>query len=260
MPVGARRMMKHLQSTLETCPLFHNDRVVKMVRLSQQGYCNTHYLVKTQKHRYMMRVFGRDDIDRISEYTLQYAAAQRKITAKPYCLNLHEGYMLTQVLSGVHRTKLSRYELHQLAVVLGKLHTIHRRLKKFNLKKAYLGKERKIRQALSLIQRLSKEYVVCHQDLNPKNVFFSRHARVIDWEYAGINDRYFDLASVCVEFMLTPQEERFFLNRYFRYRKKADYKKLEAYKVVYRAICDVWFEENSLTKGQGEEGCVFSTN
>jgi thiamine kinase-like enzyme len=65
--------------------------------------------------------------------------------------------------------------------------------------------------------------------------------KFIDWEYAGVNDRYFDLACVCVEFSLDAQMQGLFLDFYF---EDDGYvvEKLEAYKVIYKALCEEWFK------------------
>jgi thiamine kinase-like enzyme len=66
--------------------------------------------------------------------------------------------------------------------------------------------------------------------------------KLIDWEYATINDRYFDLASICVEFELNRREENTFVEAYFRKRTKVDREKLDAYKLIYKALCLQWFD------------------
>jgi len=83
---------------------------------------------------------------------------------------------------------------------------------------------------------------LCHNDLNPRNVLFTEKIQLIDWEDAAVNDRYFDLASVCVEFNLDEEDEAFFLRSYFTEENEIHYKKLNAYKVIYKAICAQWFE------------------
>ena len=63
---------------------------------------------------------------------------------------------------------------------------------------------------------------------------------MIDFEYAGVNDRYFDLASVCVEFGLDEGIQKVFLDAYFEGAYSLE--KLEAYKMIYMQLCKEWFE------------------
>ena len=56
----------------------------------------------------------------------------------------------------------------------------------------------------------------CHNDLLAANVFFDgERVRLIDWEYAGMNDPFFDLANLAANNELGEAEERELLERYF---------------------------------------------
>ncbi|MFA5250268.1 MAG: phosphotransferase, partial [Parachlamydiales bacterium] len=57
---------------------------------------------------------------------------------------------------------------------------------------------------------------LCHNDLCATN-FIKSNSRLhlIDWEYGGYGEILFDLASLCVEQELTPEEMDFVLNTYF---------------------------------------------
>jgi thiamine kinase-like enzyme len=94
----------------------------------------------------------------------------------------------------------------------------------------------------SRIECYPKEYVLCHNDLNPKNIFFSEDVKFIDWEYAVVNDRYFDVACVCVEFRLEGRMQEVFLKSYFEGEYSLE--KLEAYRVIYKTLCEKWLKDN----------------
>jgi thiamine kinase-like enzyme len=57
--------------------------------------------------------------------------------------------------------------------------------------------------------------VLCHDDLLPAN-FIATPAgiRIVDWEYAGMGNRWFDLGNFAVNNELGPAEEEAFLNAY----------------------------------------------
>jgi thiamine kinase-like enzyme len=102
-----------------------------------------------------------------------------------------------------------------------------------------------LEEAFTLIDNTSAEMVLCHNDLNPQNcIFFKETIKFIDWEFATMNDRYFDLASFSVEFQFSVLDEAYMLASYFG-REGWNKKKLEAYKVIYRALCAQWFRENT---------------
>ena len=54
----------------------------------------------------------------------------------------------------------------------------------------------------------------CHNDLNCKNLLFNDKIYLIDWEAAGRGDPFFDLATLCNEFMSSKSQENYFLIQY----------------------------------------------
>ena len=58
--------------------------------------------------------------------------------------------------------------------------------------------------------------VACHNDLLAENFILGDDGRmwVIDWEYGGVNDPYYDLGVLCAENPLTEDEERAVITRY----------------------------------------------
>jgi thiamine kinase-like enzyme len=58
--------------------------------------------------------------------------------------------------------------------------------------------------------------VPCHNDLLAANFIRSpRGVRIVDWEYAGMNDRYFDLGNFAVNNGLDEEQEATLLSAYF---------------------------------------------
>jgi thiamine kinase-like enzyme len=66
------------------------------------------------------------------------------------------------------------------------------------------------------LRRCPREAVLCHNDLLAANFLRSPAGlRIVDWEYAGMGDRYFDLGNFAVNNELTPGEEETLLAAYF---------------------------------------------
>jgi thiamine kinase-like enzyme len=71
----------------------------------------------------------------------------------------------------------------------------------------------RIEAALSGVEH---DPVPCHNDLLAANFIRSpRGIRIVDWEYAGMNDRYFDLGNFAVNNELGAAEEEALLDAYF---------------------------------------------
>jgi len=199
--------------------------------LPNQGHCNLNYLLEKEGKKYLVRKFRLADRDRALEFKIQKLAHKKGIGAKP--LYLDEAIMIGEFVEGVHKKKLSKKELRQLALVLKKLHAIKLRQKPtINPKQA---------------RKFKKELVLCHGDLSVKNILFGKKVMLIDWEYAGVNDKYFDLASISLEFKLSDRDEAYFLRAY---GGKIDFKKLDVYKEIFTLLSKEWFEK--LEKGSLE--------
>ena len=99
------------------------------------------------------------------------------------------------VFRNLHRLGLPpgirRVEL--LEVVEGYLHTLDRH--------GATGPSPEQRQrALGIAAQLRQfeDHCLCHNDVHALNIVDDGRLRFIDWEYAGLGERYFDLASLCV--------------------------------------------------------------
>jgi thiamine kinase-like enzyme len=216
---------------LNNHPFFADKDIASCTLLENQGYCNENTLVVANGVKYIVRKLLRDDIDRELEWKVQNLAFKEGITTEPLVFDRENGFMVFAFLAGVHKTTLGTNELETLAQTLRKLHNIHIEAQPI-----------KLQIDSSPIKRYPKDYVLCHNDLNPNNIFFSKNIKFIDWEYAGVNDRYFDLACVCVEFNLGVGMQEVFLKSYFEGEYSLE--KLEAYKVIYKTLCEKWFKDN----------------
>lgn len=236
---------------LRTHALWANEALINLTLLENQGYNNTNYLLEGETHNYLVRVFGKNSLDRKREFEVGKKAFAKGISQKPLLLDSTNGFMVVKFAKGVHHTHLRHRQLQGLARKLRTLHRIKWRQKPYDLTKDYTSyskeslKNRVFQTNLLFkkLKKLTKEPVLCHHDLNPKNILFHHHAiTFIDWEYARVNDRYFDLASIVVEFGLDPKETHLFLRTYFTCKEKIDFKKLELYKKAYSVLCEMWLD------------------
>jgi len=112
-----------------------------------------------------------------------------------------------------------------------------------NIKEVLHTRNEEINRALKMIDFYIKDPVVSHNDLNPMNILWQRDKPILlDFEYASVNDCYFDLAAISIEFSFDKKEESLMLRRYFAgvfFREKFD-----AYKIIYKALCEEWFQKN----------------
>ena len=212
--------------------------------LPEQGFSNENYVFTQDQKRYLLRKFKLQDRDRELEYQIQSLAYQEGLAAKPLHLDLSQGFMVCEFLEGEYKKELERADLELFALQLKTLHNIKIKNKPLELQQMFKTMSPDIEEAFSLIESFPKESALCHNDLNAKNCIFSKEGlKFIDWEFAGMNDIYFDIASLSVEFKLETIDEAYFLAFYFG-MAGWNKEKLDAYKIIYKALCKQWFEEN----------------
>ena len=212
--------------------------------LPEQGFSNENYTFSLDQEAYLLRKFKLQDRDRELEYAVQSLAYENGLAAKPCHLDLSQGFMVCEFLEGQHKMKLERHDLQVFSEKLKVLHNLSVEKEVLELKKMFKILNSELKEAFSVIETFPEDIVLCHNDLNPKNCIFTKEGlKFIDWEFAGMNDRYFDLAAISVEFDLGKIDEAYFLASYFR-MDGWEKKKLDAYKIIYKALCKQWFEEN----------------
>lgn len=218
---------------------FFNDKhISEATLLENQGHSNESWIVVADGIKYLLKKLIRTDIDRDFEYKVQTLTFAQSLTAKPLFYNKQHGLTLCEFIEGTHKYTLNQEDILKLAQILEKLHAIKVENKPMDIN--IKNQTQELEESLETISNYDAEYVLCHNDLNPKNILWHEKVKLIDWEDAGINDRYFDLASVCVEFELNDEMQDLFLKSYFE-DKPFILDKLKAYKMIYKAIYKEWF-------------------
>ena len=242
MQAGARRiMLSHIQ--LENYPPFQDRSILSIEPVATQGHCNLNYKVTTDSQAYLVRKLLSSEIDREKEYLLQQQAAVLCLSPKIIRFDREDQIMVMPFIEGEHCQTLDMPRLTALVDAVKQLHNnLHYDEEPIDLEMAIKSREESITEAFETIQSYPRETVICHNDLNPRNILWqAEKPYVLDFEYAGMNDCYFDLAAISVEFSLSKEQEIDMLHRYFEgnfFREKFD-----AYKVVYTQLYKEWFNE-----------------
>lgn len=112
---------------------------------------------------------------------------------------------LANVLAGIHSEELANIDVDLAGAwkhYIAKIHTD---------KESW---QAQAEQLLPILQQ-DQDYCLCHNDLHSQHVYLSETGtQVIDWEYAGIGHRTFDLCATISLNKLTDDEEKQFLMSY----------------------------------------------
>ncbi len=242
-------MCKNLMDIIKNYDFFKKHIIAELILLKNQGFCSSTYLLSDSVGKYIVKKLGISlHVDKKLEFYIQMLAYKKDIGPKPILLDVKNKVYISQYLKGFHKTTLSRYDLRALATALHNLHKIKIHKRPYNIER-YLTKSNKqiskdLKLALLNFRKFKQDFVLCHNDLNSKNIIFAKKIKFIDWEFASTNDRYFDLASIVIEFNLNKKNENSFLKYYFK-KNRYNRKKIETYKILYKHTCRIWFDKIS---------------
>jgi thiamine kinase-like enzyme len=116
-------------------------------------------------------------------------------------------------------------------------HTVRDYIDKANNHKVPLPSQ--VGDALAMMQRIEIELAsndpacLCHNDLLAGN-FLDDGAtlRIIDWEYGGSGDRFFDLGNFAANLKLSPDQEKAFLETYFGEARPEQLRRLKLMRIM----------------------------
>ena len=183
------------------------------------GITNHNFRIQFDGERFVLRIGGKDTdllgIDRRAEYAAARAAADVQVGPEVVAFVEPEGYLVTRFVEGapVPPEELRRpEELRETAALLRRVHegpSFPVRFDAFRVVEAYRATaiahgvqvpadyEAAKARADEIERTLGPQPAKpCHNDLLNANFIRSPDGiRVVDWEYAGMGDRFFDLAN-----------------------------------------------------------------
>jgi thiamine kinase-like enzyme len=203
------------------------------------GITNRNFKVTVDGQVYVLRIGGKDTellgIDRSIEHGASVVAAETGVGPEVVDFVQPEGYLVTRFLEGaaVPPEEMRRpATITRAAATLRLIHdgpAIPGRFDSFRVVEAYrkTAEEHGVRipeayrraKALAdTIERARGEQpvVACHNDLlNANFIDDGKRLRVVDWEYAGMGDRFFDLANFSINHEFGNGENEELLSAYF---------------------------------------------
>jgi thiamine kinase-like enzyme len=206
------------------------------------GITNRNFRLRAGDSEYVLRLPGKDtgllEIDREAERAANAMAASAGVAPEVAAFLADEGILVTRFVTGEPVESEELREPVLLAEVAGRLHAVHSgsplpsTFDSFRIVETYRETAASrggnipaaYDDALALARRLEPvmtgpehEPVPCHNDLLAANFICSGGERIwiVDWEYAGMGDRYFDLANFAVNNELGEGEQETLLEEYF---------------------------------------------
>jgi thiamine kinase-like enzyme len=214
------------------------------------GITNRNFKVTVDSEEFVLRVGGKDTellgIDRSAEHGASLVAAELAIGPEVVRFIEPEGWLVTRFVHGrpLPPDEMRRPEnVARAARTLRRLHdgpSIPGRFDSFRVVEAYreTAKAHSVRVPDSYEwakgiadeierRRGAEPERACHNDLlNANFIDQGGRLRIVDWEYAGMGDRFFDLANFSVNHELGEAENEALLAAYFGEASAADVESL----------------------------------
>lgn len=203
------------------------------------GITNRNFKIEVGGEAFVLRIGGKDTallgIDRRAEHDASVAAAAAGVGPEVVAFVEPEGYLVTRFVEGeiVPVDELRRPErLRELAALLRRFHEgrpIPSRFDSFRVVERYrttalahgVAVPAAWDEAKAVADRVERARGAqplkpCHNDLLNANLLDAPDGIVIvDWEYAGMGDVFFDLANFSINHELGDEENRELLAGYF---------------------------------------------
>ncbi len=204
------------------------------------GITNSNFRIDVGGEAFVLRIAGADTellgINREHEYSANLTAGKLGIAPEVYYFIRPEGYLVTRFIPGrpilpgelcqpenLRRVMELVRRIHGMPEIPGSFDVFRIISEYFEITRRYqVTIPRDFSTLLERMQAAEKALKLqplklrpCHNDLLNANFLFTDHLYILDWEYAGMGDIFFDLANFSDHHKLSDEQDRWLLECYF---------------------------------------------
>ena len=212
---------------------------IKNITVLKKGMTNRSFLFECQNQKYIMRIPGEGTdhlINRKEEADVYQALENRQICDDVLYMNPENGYKITAYLEDATNCDAENWdeveacmtklrEFHELNLTVDHRFDIFGQIDFYeslwNGEKSYFKDYEKTKAAIfelkKWIDTLEKTETLVHIDAVPDNFLFTKDGiRIIDWEYAGMQDPHVDIAMFCIYSLYSKEQVDRLIDLYFK--------------------------------------------
>ena len=212
---------------------------IKNITVLKKGMTNRSFLFECQNQKYIMRIPGEGTdhlINRKEEADVYQALVNRQICDDVLYMNPENGYKITAYLEDATNCDAENWdeveacmtklrEFHELNLTVDHRFDIFGQIDFYeslwNGEKSYFKDYEKTKAAIfelkKWIDTLDKTETLVHIDAVPDNFLFTKDGiRIIDWEYAGMQDPHVDIAMFCIYSLYSREQVNHLIDLYFK--------------------------------------------
>lgn len=218
-----------------------NVEQIKNIKSSKKGMTNRSFLFEINQDKYIMRIPGEGTdqlINRKEEYEVYQVIKDLNISDEVIYMNPQNGYKITKYLNDTRVCNQDDQEdlrkcmqllkyFHQQDLKVDHEFNVFEKIDFYeklrgpkSLYKDYDQTKEKIFSLKNIIEKMPKEWRLCHIDANCDNFLFYKEneeekIKLIDWEYAAMQDIHLDIAMFCIYSMYNRQQVDNLIDIYF---------------------------------------------
>ena len=212
---------------------------IKNITVLKKGMTNRSFLFECQNQKYIMRIPGEGTdhlINRKEEADVYQALENRQICDDVLYMNPDNGYKITAYLEDATNCDAENWdeveacmtklrEFHELNLTVDHRFDIFGQIDFYeslwNGEKSYFKDYETTKAAIfelkKWIDTLEKNETLVHIDAVPDNFLFTKDGiRIIDWEYAGMQDPHVDIAMFCIYSLYSRNQVDHLIDLYFK--------------------------------------------
>lgn len=212
---------------------------IKNITVLKKGMTNRSFLFECQSQKYIMRIPGEGTdhlINRKEEADVYQALENRQICDDVLYMNPDNGYKITAYLEDatncnaenwneVEACMMKLRDFHELNLTVDHRFDIFGQIDFYeslwNGEKSYFKDYETTKAAIfelkKWIDTLEKNETLVHIDAVPDNFLFTKNGiRIIDWEYAGMQDPHVDIAMFCIYSLYSREQVDHLIDLYFK--------------------------------------------
>jgi thiamine kinase-like enzyme len=213
-------MDPQIQDVIAQVPAWQDAQTISADR-QQGGLTNANYVLTVDGERFVLRLSGDNaiqlGIDRRTERDAIMAASEAGIAPEVILFTLPNGHLVTRFIEGgrewtmdefktpgvIRRVAETMQRVHRLPPIAGRFspyRDVERRLEVARMRGIALP--RQMDRLLSKMGQIERQRAaaplngLCHNDPFHNNFIDDGRVRLLDWEFAGMGDVFYDLASV----------------------------------------------------------------
>tara|TARA_B110000438_G_C15711371_1_gene605498 strand:- start:63 stop:881 length:819 start_codon:yes stop_codon:yes gene_type:complete len=239
--------LKSIKGSIEIGSLIKDGPVSQIYACSFKG---DHSVIRIDK-----KVVEHLSLNRIKETQLLQSIKAYDCVPEILYSDPQNGLLITRLIEGQPLTQTSIHEAVHLEQLAQAMHLIHHTepkiepiefnhfIQNYEAELKDIQSSKILDQGLSLFRELNqnKEVIcLCHNDLNHTNIIISNGIKILDWEYACLNNPYFDLATVIDFHDLSDSEVELFLFHYDQGLNSIDVQLLESWQRMSQYINMFW--------------------